>query len=363
MKTRFVRTALAAGVTFGIAGLAGLAGAAPPPSTSPPSPTVPAAADPARPSPTPADPTPPTGSQPRSHAPGSTAPGTVAPTNPSATAGILNEHDIPGKAQTLSPKEARAAQKAVQDLHKVNKLEIALGALAQDRATSEPIRAYAKELVEAHQASDKKLADFAANHGFALASGPALATKEVLPAGTDTPVPERVPGAAMPSGDRPGGTVAGAGTGTGKTGSGTTAGTVTSPATTGTRPPPATTTPAAGTTPPEGTMGGSKVASDSSVPPDLDAEGRRTLAALQRLDGEKFDRQFLTTMVRGHSKTLGEIKGFEKSQKNTEIAALLSDARTMVEHHLDRAKALQRGGSVDNGGAGAAARERTMGAL
>jgi len=64
-------------------------------------------------------------------------------------------------------------------------------------------------------------------------------------------------------------------------------------------------------------------------------------------------------MVKGHTKVLQQIKGFEKQQKNAEIGSLLGDARTMVEHHLDRAKTLQRGGSADATGAG----DRTLGAL
>jgi predicted outer membrane protein len=365
MTNSFVRTALVGGLALGISSLAA---AAPPPTSPSPRPnpvTDPGAApatDPTRPSPTPADPTPPTGSMPqlnKARTPAGNGAGTptAVPTNPSATAGILNEKDIPGQAQALSPKEARAAQKAVQELHKANALEIALGKLAQERATAEPVRAYGKELVESHQAADKKLGDFAANHGFVLTTTAATpAVRDSLPVGTDTPVPERTPGAAMPSGDRAAGP---AGTGTGKPGAGSVAGTVTSPATTGTSPPAGSTPGAAAATPPEGAMGGTAVASDANAAGDLDAEGRRTLASLQKLDGDKFDRQFLTTMVKGHTKVLQQIKGFEKQQKNAEIGTLLSDARTMVEHHLDRAKTLQRGGSAD----ATNRRDRTLGAL
>jgi predicted outer membrane protein len=347
-----IRSALVAGLGLGIAGLA----LAAPPPTTPPT-RIDPAADSLRHGT--ADPTPPTGSMPqlnKGRAPGDNGAGlpTAVPSNPSATAGILNEHDIPGKGDALSPKEARAAQKAVQQLHKVNALEIALGALARERAASEPVRAYGKELVESHQAADKKLADFASRHGFAIVPSPTSASaRDTLPSGTDTAVSDRVPPAAMPSPDLTNSATGPAGTGTGNSGPATISGTVTSPRTTGTSPPAAATA-----TRTDRTMGGDTTASDASSTSDIDAEGRRTLAALQRLEGDKFDRQFLTTMVRGHSKALSDIKGFEKQQKNTDIANLLGDARTMVEHHLDRARALQRGGSSDLG-----AGNRTIGQL
>ena len=77
----------------------------------------------------------------------------------------------------------------MQELHKVNTLEIALGALARERAASEPVKEYAKELVDSHQAADRKLADFAATHGFVLGTGtPPSAQRELPPAGTGTTI-------------------------------------------------------------------------------------------------------------------------------------------------------------------------------
>ena len=312
-RFRPARSALAAALALGITGGGALAAAAPPPTLPPrtdpnrPSPTSPTTLDPT-PSPTPGDLSPPTGgSMPmlnKARTPGGGAGRiTATPSDPATTAGILNEHDIPGKA-TLSTRDARAAQRALQELHKVNALEIALGALARDKAESSAVKDYATELVESHQASDKRLREFASSHGFVLTdTATAAAPRETLPAGTDTaiPVDRKVPGAALPNGDR-------------------------------------------GSNPPGAARA---VASDANPPAELDAEGRRILAKLQSLEGDKFDRQFLTTMVSDHGKALGKIKAFEKQQKNADIAGLLSDVRTMVEHHLDRAKSLLRPGSVD----------------
>ena len=51
-------------------------------------------------------------------------------------------------------------------------------------------------------------------------------------------------------------------------------------------------------------------------------------------------------MVRGHQKTLGKLKGAEKSAKNAELKALLGDISASVQMHLDKAKELQRAGTA-----------------
>jgi predicted outer membrane protein len=347
------KTSISAAAAALALGLAGVATAAPPPSPPPRS-------DPAQPSANPADPTPPTGSVPQLNkgrvpgAGGSSKP-TAVPSDPGSTAGILNEKDVPGKIPAPTTKEAKTAQRAVQELHKANALEIALGALARDKASAEAVRDYGRELVDAHQASDKKLLEYATAHGFALDQAtPVTAERETPPALGS----EHVPGAAMPMGDRAGTDTrpGAAGTGTGNPGSGTVAGTVTSPSTTGTSPAPSSTgsAPAAAAAPER-----TGLANDANMPSELDTEGRRTLARLQKLEGDKFDKQFLTTMVRGHTKVLGQIKAYEKQEKSGDLVTLLSDTRHMVEQHLDRAKALQRTGSSDAAKPGG----KTLGAL
>jgi predicted outer membrane protein len=250
--------------------------------------------------------------------PGTTAPGTAGTDtttgNPHGNMGVPPSAPAGTTASTLSPAESKSAKRILTDIHNVNALEITLGRLAQQKAESQTIKDYAQQLITDHESADRKVLDFANTNNILLTAN-------------------------MPATAAPGTTASDAGTRTGTmgtTGTGTTAG-ANPAATTGNTPA------TAGTTP--GAASDAGRASDASLT-ELDAAGRRAVTKLEKLEGAKFEKAFLTEMVKGHSKTLGKLKGAEKQAKNTELKTLLGDLRTSVQMHLDRAKELQRGGSA-----------------
>jgi predicted outer membrane protein len=256
-------------------------------------------------------------------------------TSPAAPTGVINERDVPGHATTMSPKAARDAEKVLGDLHKGNQLEIALGALARDKANADNVKEYGKELVSSHQDADKKLALYAQTHGLSFPDAsvalgsPGATAGTAAGMGSTTTAPRDLP---SPSSAAP--APAGAATGAVNRGSDVTS--AGNPGTTAAgNPRPGvidTVVPSPGTA--------------SDVSPTLDAEGRKLVAKLEKLEGEAFDKQFLTTMVKTHSKTLTKVKSIQSKKLEAELAGLISDTRTMVENHLQRAKELQRPASA-----------------
>jgi predicted outer membrane protein len=218
----------------------------------------------------------------------------------------------PATTIALTEKEAKAAKPVLQDVHKVNQLEITLGNLALQKATSQSVKDYATMMVTEHQAADKKVIDFANANNIMLATT-MPATRE-LPPTTATDPTMRPP-------------------------AGTTAG----------LPSPATATPPVpgAAAPPAGTPG--SAASDAApvtAPAELDAQGKRTLTKLEKLEGVKFEKAYLTDMVNGHKKTAAKLKAAEKRAQNPELKTLIGDLRTTVETHLEKAKELQKAGST-----------------
>jgi uncharacterized protein (DUF305 family) len=97
-------------------------------------------------------------------------------------------------------------------------------------------------------------------------------------------------------------------------------------------------------TEPSAAAGGTSTG-DHVEPMALDAEGKKTLAKLHGLTGAKFDKQFATTMVQGHTKALALIKSAKSKVKDDEFTSVLSDIQSSVENHLDHAKKLAKGNS------------------
>jgi predicted outer membrane protein len=270
----------------------------------------------------PADP-----SQPMRPSAGTAAPTpTPVPPPPSPTGTTGSPHGTMGTPPatgtasaggTLTPSEQKQAKKVLNDIHNVNALEITLGRLAQQKAQSQPIKDYAQMLVTDHESADKKVMDFASTNSIMLSANvsgigqPSTATDAGTRAGTG-----------------PAATGAQGATGTARTTAGTNpaAGTGNSPATAGAVPP------------------------TTDVPPlELTPADQSKVTKLEKLEGTKFEKAFLTEMVKGHQKTLGKLKGAEKSAKNAELKALLGDISTSVQMHLDKAKELQRAGSASLG--------------
>jgi predicted outer membrane protein len=311
----------------------------------------------------------PTGSNPRGMPTPAAPTGNNLPPSPSA---VLSERDVPGQTTAVTPltgREAKKAEKIVRELHKTNELEVTLASLATARASSEAVKSYARELVDMHQAADKKVLSYAQSRGIAAGLVGLPTDASALPnMGTTT----TTPGAA--------GSATGRVNGSGVASAGNSAINTTVPSATG-----ASSATGHGTglpAPNNPTIAGNTTRAadpnvDRAVPaatdavaipaPTLDAQGRQQLAKLEKLEGTAFDKQFLTMMVQGHSKALAKVKSFSKDKAlDAELSLLLSETQTMVEGHLSRAKEIQRGGlsSVPGAeGAGTAAGARAVGAL
>ena len=214
---------------------------------------------------------------------------------------------------TLSASETKSAKRVLTEIHEVNALEITLGRLAQTKAESQTIKDYAQMLVTEHESADKKVMDFAIANNIMLAST------------TTTGQPATVTDAGTRAGAAPSATGAQGTTGTATTiaGTNTAAGTGNSPAT-------------ASATPPTSDV----------TPIELNAANRRTVARLEKLEGTKFEKAYLTEMVRGHQKTLGKLKAAEKRAQNADLKSLLGEISGTVQLHLDKAKEIQRGGAA-----------------
>jgi len=257
----------------------------------------------------PADP-----SQPMRPSAGTTVPTpTPPPPSPTGTTGTTTATSAPAGV-TLTASEQKQAKRVLNEIHNVNALEITLDRLAQQKAESQAIKDYGQMLVTDHESADKKVMDFATTNNIMLSANVLGTTGQP---GTATDVGTR-------AGMGPGATGAQGATGTAKT-------------TAGTNPAVGTgNSPAAGAVPPT-----------TDVPPlELAPADQSKVAKLEKLEGAKFEKAFLTEMVKGHQKTLGKLKGAEKSAKNAELKALLGDISTSVQMHLDKAKELQRAGTA-----------------
>jgi len=70
-------------------------------------------------------------------------------------------------------------------------------------------------------------------------------------------------------------------------------------------------------------------------------------AALERLSGADFDREFSATMVKDHQE---DIAKYEKQAKsgNSKVAKLAEETVPTLEHHLATAQRLQAGGNASH---------------
>jgi predicted outer membrane protein len=93
-------------------------------------------------------------------------PGTPNPGTPSATTPPAAEPM--GVTMELAGDQKEAARQALSDVREVNALEIAAGKLAQERAGSEEVKAFGRELVVDHQTADRKVVEFATKQDLTL---------------------------------------------------------------------------------------------------------------------------------------------------------------------------------------------------
>lgn len=68
-----------------------------------------------------------------------------------------------------------------------------------------------------------------------------------------------------------------------------------------------------------------------------------SMAALKKLKGADFDREFLRLNVEGHEKELAKTDVFLASATNEELKTLLEGRKTTLRRHADAAKELQAG--------------------
>jgi putative membrane protein len=87
------------------------------------------------------------------------------------------------------------------------------------------------------------------------------------------------------------------------------------------------------------------------------AEQMQEYAALARLSGAEFDRQFAANMVKGHQE---EIAKFERQTKSSEskVAELAEGALPTLRRHLAMAQRLQSGGDLSDDAHGDASHDR-----
>ena len=81
---------------------------------------------------------------------------------------------------------------------------------------------------------------------------------------------------------------------------------------------------------------------DTAAVDKLKVKGAGKLAALVLLDGGKFERAYLAAMVKGHTEALNLIDSqLIKSSKNDTLKEHLTETRTHITAHLEKAKQLQ----------------------
>jgi putative membrane protein len=91
------------------------------------------------------------------------------------------------------------------------------------------------------------------------------------------------------------------------------------------------------------------VAEDLNVIPPTQptAEQMQKYAALERLSGAEFDRQFAADMVKGHQEEIAKYKK-QAQGGNPKVAELAEDLVPTLEHHLATAQSLQSGGDASH---------------
>jgi putative membrane protein len=73
------------------------------------------------------------------------------------------------------------------------------------------------------------------------------------------------------------------------------------------------------------------------------AEQQKSAAAVKKLKGADFDREYLRLMVEGHDKELAKIDTKMGEVQNAELADMLRATKPMLQAHADQARELQKG--------------------
>jgi putative membrane protein len=73
------------------------------------------------------------------------------------------------------------------------------------------------------------------------------------------------------------------------------------------------------------------------------ADTKKAAAALKKLKGADFDREYLRMMVEGHDKELAKVDTKLADVQNAELAELVSGKKATLQKHADQARELQKG--------------------
>ncbi len=77
-----------------------------------------------------------------------------------------------------------------------------------------------------------------------------------------------------------------------------------------------------------------------------EAQMKKEAAALKKLKGADFDREYLRMMVDGHEKELAAISSKMAEVTNPQLLDFLSALKPTLQHHADEARELQKSGAT-----------------
>jgi putative membrane protein len=89
------------------------------------------------------------------------------------------------------------------------------------------------------------------------------------------------------------------------------------------------------------------------LPADLDAKHKALHAKLSKLSGAAFDKEYVSEMLKGHKKAVGDFEKAAKSAKDPEVKAFAEKTLPTLKHHLESAQALNGAQAGDKGKKGA----------
>ncbi|HEY5945247.1 MAG TPA: DUF4142 domain-containing protein [Kofleriaceae bacterium] len=72
------------------------------------------------------------------------------------------------------------------------------------------------------------------------------------------------------------------------------------------------------------------------------ADQKKEVAALKKMKGSEFDAKYLQMMVDGHDKELAKIDTKIADVQNSELADMLRAKKSVLQHHADQARELQK---------------------
>lgn len=81
---------------------------------------------------------------------------------------------------------------------------------------------------------------------------------------------------------------------------------------------------------------------DNAVATTLKNKGVQELASLNKLQGKAFDKAYIGAMVTGHQEALNLVNTLIEKASNPLIKQLLEKTKLHVEHHLEKAQAVEK---------------------